>query len=230
MKQAKGLRTVKRRQLVDEVISQLQEQISVGVYKIGAKIPTEPELMEQLGVSRTTVREAVRVLASAGLLEVRQGDGTYVRASSTEVEPLEQRLRRASVLEIFEVRQLLEIEIAKIAALRRTDQDLLAMNAGLEKKEQARREHNLESYIEGDIAFHNAIAVASKNTVLIDLYAAFSHTLHVGLKDLFNNIMPTNERILYNHRQLWQAIKAQNPEDAQKWTLASLNDTMHRLS
>ncbi|HJX87217.1 MAG TPA: GntR family transcriptional regulator, partial [Gemmatimonadales bacterium] len=105
-----SLRTAQRASLVDQVIEQLKEQITSGVWKLNAKIPTETVLAEQLGVGRNTVREAVRALTHAGLLECRQGDGTYVRATNELSGVMLRRLRAAEQLEILEVRRALEIE------------------------------------------------------------------------------------------------------------------------
>ncbi|RMD78800.1 MAG: FadR family transcriptional regulator, partial [Chloroflexi bacterium] len=75
--------TITRRRLVEQVIDHLRQQIATGTYPIGSRLPPEPQLMAQIGVGRSTVREAIRALAHEGLLEVRQGDGTYVRALAT---------------------------------------------------------------------------------------------------------------------------------------------------
>ncbi|HAM50318.1 MAG TPA: hypothetical protein DCP92_06345 [Nitrospiraceae bacterium] len=82
-----------KKQLVDQVIEHLKNVIASGKYGIGAKLPTEPYLMEKLGVGRSTLREAVRVLAHNGMLEVRQGGGTYVSALPDDAEPFAHRLR-----------------------------------------------------------------------------------------------------------------------------------------
>lgn len=230
MKQETGLRTIKRRQLVDEVINQLEELIAFGDYKIGTKIPTEPELMAKLGVSRTTIREAVRVLSNTGLLEVRQGDGTYVRAYSTEVEPFERRLRRANILEVYEARQLLEAELAKLAAIRRTEEDLIVMKESLKKRIAAQESLNMEDYVESDIAFHKAIAVASKNSVLADLYLGFSNVVRGGVNSFAQAMTPSGcERILDSHQRLLQAIEDQNIEEARKWAVETLDKIINQL-
>src|SRR5581483_4829284 len=94
---------IRRQALVDQVLSYLQQQIASGTFPVGSKLPTEPELMAQLAVGRSTLREAMRVLAHMGLVDVRPGDGTYVRTPPPEAEPLGQRLQRAKVFEVYEV-------------------------------------------------------------------------------------------------------------------------------
>lgn len=225
-----GLRIVKRRQLVDEVISQLQEQISLGEYKVGSKIPTEAELMRLLGVSRTTVREAVRVLANNGLLDVRQGDGTYVKARSAEVEPLEWRLRHAKIRDIYEVRRMLELEIVRLAVERRTEADLGVMRASLAAKAAARRDGRLEDYVAADVEFHRAIAVASKNSVLVDLYEAFSSAVRDALVQLLQVQAALDyDAIAHSHQELLQALERQDAAGAEKWTVEHVDSILQCL-
>src|ERR1700690_3528049 len=113
-----------KRQLVDQVIEHLKAAIASSDYGMGAKLPAEPMLVKELGVGRSTLREAIRVLAYNGMLEVRQGDGTYIRALPANSEPLAYRLRRAKVREVQEVRRTLEFEIVRLAAERRRKRDL----------------------------------------------------------------------------------------------------------
>jgi len=230
MKHEKGLRIVKRRQLVDDVIIQIEDMITFGEYKIDTKIPTEPELMCKLGVSRTTIREAIRVLSKTGILEVRQGDGTYVRACSTEIEPFERRLRRADLLEVYEVRRLLEVEIAKLAAMLRTPEDLVAMRESLNKRIEAQKSLDMAELANHDIAFHKAIAVACKNSVLTDLYLGFSNVVRTGVGSSVQDMPPlVVEDILDNHKNLLKSIEDQNIEEAQKWTTETLDRVINRL-
>src|SRR5580693_1594827 len=97
-----------RHSLADAVVGRLQQQLSLGIYQPGEKLPSEPELMEQFGVGRSTIREAIRILANTGLLSVRQGSGTYVEQPGGVSEPLSVRLKRADNKDLDEVRQLLE--------------------------------------------------------------------------------------------------------------------------
>jgi len=223
-----SFKNVQQRKLGDQVIQQLQEKISLGEFNPGDKIPTEPELMSMLGVGRSTIREAVRVLVKAGLLEVRQGDGTYVLDRTTSLEPLEHRLRRATILEVYEVRRILELEIAKLAAQRRTEEDLVLMRESLNKRREARRIDDNRAYVDSDLVFHLAIAAASKNGVLSDLYLSFSNVLRDALEKL------VSDRELYQnqiaiHEQLLDAIERKDEQEAEYWTSENLNRTMKDL-
>ncbi len=170
-------RPVRRRRLVDAVIEEIEQDIALGHLGPGDRLPTEVELTERLGVSRTTVREAVGALAHAGLLDVRQGDGTYVLGAGASGESLERRLRRAAGLEVYEVRRALELEAARLAAGRRTASDLQTLRAALVRRDEAQRTGDLDGLVGADLAFHTAIAAATRNAVLADLYRAFAAVL-----------------------------------------------------
>lgn len=221
-------KNIERKKLGDQVIHQLQEKISLGELKPGEKIPTETELMTLFGVGRSTVREAVRVLAKAGLLEVRQGDGTYVLDRTNNLEPLEHRLRRASILEVYEVRRALELEIAKLAARRRSEEDLLAMRESLAKRREARRVNDKRSYVDADLLFHLAIAAASKNSVLTDLYFSFSNTVRDALDKLISD-QELHKNQISIHEQLLAAIERQDEQAAVYWAAQNLDRTMEDL-
>lgn len=224
----KPVYTIQKRKLVDQVIQQLQENISFGVFDVGDKIPTEPELMSLFSVGRSTIREAVRVLVDAGLLEVRQGLGTYVISKNSNTETLDKRLRRASVLTVYEVRQILEVEIAKLAAERRTDDIIDHMKECLEKRRIAKNQKDIEGYIESDLNFHLALANATQNSVLVDLYKSFSVALREALEKLavdfeFNN---GQDEV---HENILKAVEKQNSEDAIYWALENINRTTENL-
>ncbi|GAB3853048.1 hypothetical protein GCM10029963_43650 [Micromonospora andamanensis] len=105
---------------VRETIAQLRQRIMDGEWPVGGRIPTEPQLVEALGVGRNTVREAVRALAHAGVLECRQGSGTYVLSTDELAPVVARRLTDDRMTEVIEVRRAFEVEAARLAARRRT--------------------------------------------------------------------------------------------------------------
>src|SRR5690606_18100744 len=155
---------------VDQLITQWQPQLDSGEWSIGGRIPTEDELSDQLAVGRNAVREAVRALAHAGLLEIRQGAGTFVRASSELGGALRRRLERSRLRENLEVRRALEMEAARLAALRRTDEDLAEIERALALRDEAWRAQDMGTFVETDFAFHRAVVHATHNPLLIELY------------------------------------------------------------
>ncbi|GAA2619009.1 FCD domain-containing protein [Actinomadura fulvescens] len=175
------LRTARRSSLVEQVIDQLRDEITAGAWVVGAKIPPEPVLSESLGVGRNTVREAVRALTHAGLLECRQGDGTYVRATSELSGAVRRRLETAELIEILEVRRGLEVEAARLAAARRTDADIAAINEALARRDAQWTAGDHAAFVEADLAFHMAVVEATHNRVLTDLYRDFSAVLRASI-------------------------------------------------
>ncbi|MEU9018268.1 FCD domain-containing protein [Actinomadura sp. NPDC048394] len=175
------LRTARRSSLVDQVIEQLRAEITGGSWPVGGKIPPEPVLSETLGVGRNTVREAVRALTHAGLLDSRQGDGTYVRATSELSSAVRRRLETAELVEILEVRRGLEVEAARLAAARRTDADVAAITDALGRRDAAWAAGEHAAFVEADLAFHTAVVEATHNQVLTDLYRDFSTALRASI-------------------------------------------------
>ena len=116
--------TIQKKSLAEEVSSLIREQINDGKLTKGEKLPTEPELMKLFGVGRSTVREAIKMLVNMGYLSVQQGRGTFVESVTETNEPFHQRLKRADIQELREVRDIIEAPIARLAAQRRTKTDL----------------------------------------------------------------------------------------------------------
>ncbi|QRY49485.1 FadR/GntR family transcriptional regulator [Mycolicibacterium septicum] len=159
------LATTRRTGLVDQVIEQLRTLVTSGEWPVDSRIPTEPELVEALGVGRNTVREAVRALAHNGIFEVRQGDGTYVRATS-EVSAALRRLCGSELRDVLQVRRCLEVEGARLAATARTEEDLAELRAQLAHTDTT--DH--AQFTHSDTEFHLAVVRASHNPVLIEIY------------------------------------------------------------
>jgi GntR family transcriptional repressor for pyruvate dehydrogenase complex len=172
------LTSLRRSPLVELAVSQLREQVLSGQWPVGGRLPAETELAQRLEVGRSTVREAVRALVHAGLLETRQGSGTYVR-SVTPGADWEPRLRRAAVLEAYEVREALEVQAARLAASRRTETDIEALHASLAERERARGAD--ARFVEADLAFHRSVVAAAHNPLLAEMFDSFAAVLREAL-------------------------------------------------
>lgn len=198
---------IKRRSLADEVAASLQQQIVLGVYQANQKLPIEPELMKVFGVGRSTIREAIKTLVNSGLLRVQQGLGTFVESQQGIREPLSQRFKRADMRDLDEVRQLLEMKIAEKAALNRTDADLQKIKQCLANRKSAAADGRIEACIEADIQFHTAIAEASKNEVLADLYKTVAVHVQSGFLAIYTStaIFLDTQHL---HEQLLRSIEA----------------------
>ncbi|WP_338752759.1 FadR/GntR family transcriptional regulator [Bacillus sp. FJAT-52991] len=212
---------IKRVSLVDQVISQMEALIESGEWQVGDRIAPELELMEQFAVSRNTLREAIRSLVHAGLLQTRQGSGTFVCSSSVLEVALHRRIQQSNLLEILEVRHALEREAAQLAAARRSKKDLEQLKTYLSACQEAAKSKDHEAYTEADIQLHKAIAEATHNHLLIDLYDHMT----VSLQDSVHHLVEINsclETQLHIHSQLVDAIINQDREQA----MAAVNDYM----
>jgi DNA-binding FadR family transcriptional regulator len=161
--------TTRRSGLVDQVIEQLRSSVTSGEWPVGRRIPNEADLVEALGVGRNTVREAVRALSHAGILDVRQGDGTYVRATS-EVSGALRRLCGSELRDVLQVRRGLEVEAARLAAVNRTDDDLAALHRLLTTRNDCEKRGSREEFAHADADFHLAVVRSAHNAMLTELY------------------------------------------------------------
>jgi DNA-binding FadR family transcriptional regulator len=171
------LTSPRRSVLADQVIAQLRGQITSGEWPVGCRIPTEPELVEQLGVARNTVREAVRALAHNGLLDIRQGSGTYVVATSELAGVMRHRFAGTEPRQVVELRAVLEGAAARLAAERRTEADLRLLDRLLDRRERAWRSGDVEAFVGADTSFHLAVVTAAHNEAITSMYADLTEVL-----------------------------------------------------
>ncbi|WP_137933162.1 FadR/GntR family transcriptional regulator [Mesorhizobium comanense] len=172
-----------RLNLTDSATGSLRAEILGGRWNVGERIPNEAALSDLLSVSRGTVREAVRVLVSQGLLDTRQGSGTYVRSTVDSSAALD-RVKRTGLRDQWEARAALDLEAARLAALRRTPADLGRMRRLLAERGTV-AEGGSEAFIRRDIAFHKSVVAASGNKAMMELYdfftAAIAETIHATI-------------------------------------------------
>ncbi|MEV2271683.1 FadR/GntR family transcriptional regulator [Nonomuraea africana] len=213
--------------LVDQATQHLREEIAAGRYPVGTKLPGETTLAKTLGVGRSTVREALRALAGAGLLQARQGSGVFVIA--TEVaEEWPARLRRAAVADVYEVRMLVEVQAARLAAERRTPADLEALKAALAARRAAAAGDDA-AFVDADIALHAAVVAAARNPVLTDLFAEFVPALRQGLIDLLDLRGPDRNPGDASHAGLVTAIEKFDRQAASRILHEELAATLRAL-
>ncbi|MGW5867018.1 FadR/GntR family transcriptional regulator [Streptomyces sp. NPDC055239] len=216
--------------LVEQATERLREQISGGHWPIGSKLPGETTLAKELGIGRSTVREALRALAGAGLVQPRQGAGVFVIATQP-VADWPTRLRRAAVSDVYEVRMLVEVQAARLAALRRTDEDITAMRAALEGRRAAASGSDA-AFVDADIALHAAVVAAARNPVLTDLFAEFAPVLREGLISLLDLVDVRTKDPNHGdavHAALVRAVEARDAEGAARVAQAELQDTLGQL-
>lgn len=217
--------TARRTGLVDQVIEQLRGSVASGEWPVGAKIPTEPELVETLGVGRNTVREAVRALAHSGILDVRQGDGTYVRAT-TEVSGALGRLCGSELREVLQVRRCLEVEGARLAAAARTEDDLAELRTLLERRDSFQRQNKYEEFVRADTELHFAVVRSSHNAVLTELYRGLTEVIMASVATTSEEPQHFEE---IRHRGLVEAIAAGDVERAGREARGFLDELLGDL-
>jgi len=225
-----GVRQVRKTKVYHEIVDQIQELISAGRIKPGDRLPPERELAELFKASRNSVRDAIRVLEQMGLIESRQGDGTYVRSVSAEdlAEPLALMLlqSRTQMRELWEVRRVLEPALAEFAASRITDEELDELETILEA--QRRKVEAGSIALEEDTAFHYAIAEAARNTVILRTL----DTLVDLLRQSRERSLQQHDRPAYSlagHKRILAALRRRDPEDARAEMLRHLREVEERV-
>lgn len=167
--------------LVDQAIDGMRALLASGEWPLGTRIPPEPALAAALGVSRGTVREAVRALAHVGVLEVRRGDGTYV-AATTEVEALMGRQAgRVDLAHLLEARHMVEVQAAALAAERRTEEDLATLDAIARRREEAVERRDRTAFVDADVELHVAVVAAAHNPLLLEIYGGLVQALRASI-------------------------------------------------
>ena len=175
--------SIRRKSLAEEVAELIKKQISEG--KLA------------MGVGRSTVREAIKMLVNMGYLSVQQGRGTFVENVTETNELFHQRLKRADIQELREVRDIMEAPIARLATQRRTKVDLESMKRYVYERGESAKCGDIEKCIAADICFHKAVARATHNEILSELYERLVQYIEDGnieeavrsAKLLWNNVM-----------------------------------------
>lgn len=205
--------------LTDEAIEKVRQMIVDGELRPGQRLPKEPDLAERLGLSRNSLREAVRALALINVLDVRRGDGTYV----TSLEPsllinamsyVVELHRDDTVLEIFEVRRVLEPAATGMAAVRMRDGEVAELRALLDELSP---DPSIDDLIANDLEFHRLVATGSQNRALCSLIETMSTTTHRAR--IWRGLTQTDAvaRTVREHYAILEGIEARNPEVARAW-------------
>lgn len=209
------IEAIKRVNISDEVSNQIQKLILEGYIEPEQKLPSERELCDEFNVSRTSVREALKGLISAGFLE-KKSDGTYVNKNLTDIvkKPMKLLLfsKDLTVAEIYEARQVLETQNARLAAKKATEENLKQMENCVEIMENP--SSSIENIMDSSVKFHYSIARATENKILLDVYQVIYDILQDMRKqsDVISNI---KESVIY-HRKIFDSIKARDEKTAEK--------------
>jgi DNA-binding FadR family transcriptional regulator len=162
---------LRREPLAEQAADALLGRIRAGEWTLGQKLPGETTLAPQLGVGRSTIREAIRQLAGRGVLATRQGAGVFVTALD-QPEDWDQVLRRADIVSVIEARIAIEVEACALAAERRTPAELRAMRRTAKQRDTHRS--RIEEHVDADTALHRSIVTAAHNPILTELFDGFT--------------------------------------------------------
>jgi GntR family transcriptional repressor for pyruvate dehydrogenase complex len=225
-----SLRVEPREGPLAEITRKLLDYLLSGEIKPGSKIPSERQLAEALGVGRSALREAIKSLSLLGLLDVRQGDGTYLSRSGSDLLPRVIEwgllLEEPRILDLLEARSELEIVVAGLAAQRASAEAVQSLVSGLEAMRAAG--DDVESYVEADIAFHLLVAKASGNDVLANILTSMRSLLRVWAARVLHHAGET-ETSLPMHIPIVDAIEAGDPDAARNAMRAHMERANKRL-
>ena len=219
---------VKTRRLYEDIVEQIKQFITGGELKPGDKLLAERELAERLQVSRVSVREAIKALEMLGFVDIRPGDGTFVRDTNTDdiIRPLAMFLavERNSLLDMFEVRRIFETATAGLAAERADAEEVDEIRVLLEKMQQGINLQDSEKGEEFDTAFHYAIAEATHNSLLTKLFRTVSEEFAKAISTARRQLYQADnaQLIVEQHRRVYEAIKSRDAKAAAEAMLAHL--------
>ncbi|HJV47635.1 MAG TPA: FadR/GntR family transcriptional regulator [Holophagaceae bacterium] len=224
------LTPIKTKRLYEEIVDQIKHLIAEGKLKPGDKLLAERDLADRFQVSRASVREAIRTLEMLGIIDIRPGEGTFVRGTETDdiIRPLAMFLavERNSLLDMFEMRRIFETATASLAAQRATFEELDQIESMLANMRERLNLQDSEKGEEFDAAFHYAVAEATHNSLLTKLFKTvseeFAKANSVARRQLYQDNVQNAQRIIDQHSEILQAIRSGSPQKASEAMLAHL--------
>jgi GntR family transcriptional repressor for pyruvate dehydrogenase complex len=219
------LEPVKRSRIYEHIVDQIHVLIREGRWAPGDQIPPERELAERFQVSRTSVREALRALEMQGVIESRQGGGTFIRTADTEalVPPLAAAILRGQreLTEVLEVRELIEPGIARLAAARATAEHVTELETLLERQRDC-ISHG-RPFVDEDTAFHYTLARAADNHILLRLHNVILDVLRES-RQSYLHVPDRPQTSLRGHEAILAAVRAKDSDTAYGASLAHITE------
>lgn len=220
---------IKKKKKFEEVLEQIKLLLLTKRLKIGQKLPNEIELSESMGISRSSLREALKILSILGIIEGKSGEGTIIRQSNPEnlksIMSLVAISKGLDTLELVEVRTILETSSASLAAIRRSDEDLYKIRELLLEMDKNYISGDEETNSNFDFLFHQSIVVASKNRMLMLLVEVISDLLGEQIRTTRRGLATSPEvleRFQKEHWEVYKAIEGGNSEAAEQIMSAHL--------
>lgn len=223
---------IQRASLADEVIDQLKCNIMEGILRPGDRVPSEKELCQQMGVSRTAVREAKQALVGMGLLETRPGQGTFVRENVLDVltESIKWgfQMEKGSIQELIEARRIVEVASAGLAAERATERAKQTLGNLIDQMQAAIDIDDKKAFLESDVAWHAAVAEAAQNRVFTRMISAIRSLLEIFIDAVLH--VPKSDLIAQaGHRRVTEAIISGDVDRAKEAMSGHLDDVQRMI-
>lgn len=208
-------------------VEQLRSKIESGEIPVGTRLPSERVLCSELGISRVSLREALRVLQATGYVETRHGAGTFARLPEEREQATALWFANdIHVIELLEMRIVIEPGVAAFAATRRTDNDLTAMEAAVIEMRRAAEIGDRLLVVAADAEFHHVIGLSVRNAALGDLMEQFQEQSGVERRASLS-VPGQTQRAIDGHQAILDAIKSADAERARKAMQSHLEDAMH---
>ncbi|MFC0329435.1 FadR/GntR family transcriptional regulator [Paenibacillus sepulcri] len=213
---------ISTRKIYEQIADQLKQFILEGGWKSGEKLPSTKELSEQFQVGRSTMREALSALRAMGLIDIRQGEGCYVRtveSADIKMPSFDSLLlSREAIFELMEARIALEAANASIAANRRTDEDLAAFRQLLQSMQEHLGDEALGEA--ADIEFHRLLAKATHNSIMMRLLDTISSQMEAAIREArriqIYGSRQVSVQLWEEHEAIYKAMEARDPAGAEK--------------
>jgi len=218
---------IQKNSLVVEITKRLLDYIFSGSLQVNDKLPAERQLSEALGVGRSAIREAIKALTVLGVLEVRQGDGTYLKRTDSTLLPQviewSLLLGENQALDLIEARKVIEISICRFAAERGKDEEIAEL-----KQIMDRMKFEPANFVELDVSFHLKLAEMSRNSVLKDILSSIQSLLRTWIKLVIESVGDT-EFSYKDHSAIFEAVSKRDPDAAALAMEKHMTDATSRL-
>lgn len=225
------LEPIEQKSLVAEITGRLMDYLLSGEIKPGERLPAERQLSESLGVGRTALRESLKALNVLGLVDVRRGDGTYLKEADSPLLPRVIEwgllLGEKRTMDLMEARQEIEVILARLAAARRDERAVGDLRGLLERMEGSSSDP--EGFVEADVAFHLRLAESAGNLVLRDTLSSIQALLRTWISTVISS--EGNTEVSYReHVPIFEAVEKGDPETAAAAMREHMEAAAERLS
>jgi len=228
---------LKQTSLIDQIVAEIEERIRSGQFKNGEMLASQDELARTMGVSRASLREAFNRLQLRGLIDIKQGRGTFVRQLTTGdfMSSLDSFLivEKESAIELLEARLEIESSVAKMAAEKGDKEKISKIEEALIGMGRAIKSNDLDEFIAMDVNFHVAIGESCDNEIMIKIVAILRRLMKQLIERVFYDVAFDKEELMkvtYNfHESVYNAILKKDPEGAKRSMRDHLGDVMKRI-